>query len=328
MPKLSIVIPVYNVENYLAKCLDSVIYPELDDYEVVIVNDGSTDSSGEICEDYASKYGELIRVVTTPNAGVGSARNTGLELAKGEFILFIDSDDYLSDGAISEMMDTLDLGYDMCIFDINFVNEEGHKFKYVHGCSKEGFLSLDSFPQLLFEMPSAWNKIYRRTLFIDNDIYYPRRIWYEDMYVTPWLYTKAEKIYSIHKGWHNYVQRAGSITNNNNTQRNLEIIPAVDAMLDAYRAEGLFEKYKDELEYSAFYNQVLTSVTRVNLADPKSDVQDTLTGNFLEKFPGYLNNPYVKRLPPKYKLIHFLIRNKMRMPLNFLMKLNNRVKGK
>lgn len=328
MPKLSIVIPVYNVENYLAKCLDSVIYPELSDYEIIVVNDGSTDSSGRICEDYAKRYSSIIRLITTPNGGLGRARDVGIDAASGEYIAFLDSDDYLSSNAVPEMMETLELGYDMCVFDINFVNEEGFCFKYVHGCSTEGFLSLESFPQILFEMPSAWNKIYRRSLFTDTGISYPGRVWYEDMYVTPWLYIKAEKIYSVHKGWHNYLQRAGSITNNKNTQRNLEIIPAVDAMLDAYRQEGVFDKYKAELEYSAFYNQVLTSVTRVNLADPKSDVQDKLVENYISKFPDYLNNPYLKTLPAKYKLIHFLIRYKMRLPLNILMKLNNRVKGK
>lgn len=328
MPKLSIVIPVYNVENYLAKCLDSVIYPELPDYEIVIVNDGSTDSSGAICEDYAKRYNSIIRLITTPNGGLGTARDIGIDAAAGEYVAFLDSDDYLSPNAVPEIMETLELGYDMCIFDINFVNEEGFCFKYVHGCSNEGFFSLESFPQLLFEMPSAWNKIYRRSLFTENKIYYPGRVWYEDMYVTPWLYIKAEKIYSVHKGWHNYLQRAGSITNNKNTQRNLEIVPAVDAMLDAYRNEGVFEKYAAELEYSAFYNQVLTSVTRVNLADPKSDVQDKLVENYIGKFPNYLSNPYLKTLPAKYKLIHFLIRSKMRIPLNMLMKLNNRVKGK
>lgn len=328
MPKLSIVIPVYNVENYLAKCLDSVIYPDLDDYEIILVNDGSTDSSGEICQSYARQYENIIRLITTANGGLGKARDVGIDAASGEFIAFLDSDDYLSPNAVPEMMDTLDLGYDMCIFDINFVNEEGFCFKYAHGCSKEGFLSLDSFPQLLFELPSAWNKIYRRTLFTENGIYYPGRVWYEDMYVTPWLYIKARKIYSVHKGWHNYLQRAGSITNNKNTQRNLEIIPAVDAMLEAYRREGVFDKYKAELEYSAFYNQVLTSVTRVNLADPKSNVQDQLVENYVGKFPDYMQNRYLKELPAKYKLIHFLIKARMRYSLNLLMKLNNRVKGK
>ena len=328
MPKLSIVIPVYNMENYLAKCLDSVIYPELSDYEVLIVNDGSTDSSGEICEDYARRYPEIIRLISTPNGGLGKARDVGIDAAVGEYIAFLDSDDYFSPNAVPEIMETLSLGYDICIFDINFVNEAGFCFKYVHGCSKDGFFSLDSFPQILFEMPSAWNKIYRRSLFTDNKIYYPGRVWYEDMYVTPWLYIVADKIYSIHKSWHNYLQRAGSITNNKNTQRNLEIIPAVEAMLDAYRQEGVFDNYKSELEYSAFYNQVLTSITRVNLADPRSDVQDILLDNYIEKFPDYQNNPYVKSLPPKYKLIHFLIRYRMRKALHLLMRMNNRIKGK
>lgn len=328
MPKLSIIIPVYNVENYLAKCLDSVIYPQLPDYEIILVNDGSTDSSGDICSEYAARYGDLIKLINTPNGGLGAARNVGISKAESEYIAFLDSDDFLSPNAVPEIMETLQLGYDMCIFDINFVNEEGYCFKYVHGCQCEGLFSLDSYPQILFEMPSAWNKIYRRSLFVDNSIYYPGRVWYEDMYVTPWLYTKAKKIYSIHKGWHNYLQRAGSITNNKNTERNLEIIPAVNAMLDAYRQEGVFEKYEAELEYSAFYNQVLTSVTRVNLADHKSDVQAKLVKDYIEKFPNYQKNPYLAKLPPKYKLIHFLIKNRLTLPLNLLMKLNNRVKRK
>ena len=326
--KISVIVPVYNTQDYLRECVDSILNQSLSDIELILVDDGSTDFSTDIIFEYVERFPAKVKAICLDNGGQGRARNFGIDAAQGEFLSFIDSDDYLSEGAIIEMMDTLKLGYDMCIFDINFVNGEGHKFKYVHGCSREGFLSLDTFPQLLFEMPSAWNKIYRRTLFIDNEIFYPRRIWYEDMYVTPWLYTKADKIYSIHKGWHNYVQRAGSITNNKNTQRNLEIIPAVDAMLDAYKQEGVYEKYKNELEYSAFYNQVLTSITRVNLADPNSDVQDKLLENYIEKFPDYLRNPYIKNLPRKYKLIHFLIKNKMRRSLHLLMRTNNRIKGK
>ncbi|MBQ3211179.1 MAG: glycosyltransferase family 2 protein [Oscillospiraceae bacterium] len=328
MPKLSVMIPVYNVENYLSKCLDSVIYPELKDYEIVLVNDGSTDSSGDICMDYQARYPALIKVITTPNGGLGAARDVGIDEAEGEYILFLDSDDYLSPGAVPEIMETLSLDYDMCIFDVRSVNEDGRQIRYVHGCQKEGFLSLEDFPELLFEMPSAWNKIYKRRLFTENWIYYPARVWYEDMYVTPWIYTKCRKIYSVHKSWHNYLQRAGSITNNKNTARNLEIIDAVNAMLDAYRREGLYEKYRVQLEYSAFYNQVLTSVTRVNLADWKSDVQDKLIEDYIGKFPEYLHNPYLDKMPPKYRLIHFLIRHRLRFSLHCMMKLNDRIKGK
>lgn len=328
MPKLSVMVPVYNVEKYLSKCLDSIIYPELDDYEIVLVNDGSSDSSGDICSDYQSRYPELIRVITTPNGGLGAARDVGIDNSRGEYILFIDSDDYLSPGALPEIMDSLKLDYDMCIFDVRSVNEDGRQLRYDHGCQKEGFLTLESYPELLFELPSAWNKIYKRCLFTENGIYYPGRLWYEDMHVTPWLYTKCQKIYSVHKSWHNYLMRAGSITNNKNTSRNLEIIDAVNAMLNAYRREGLFDKYKTQLEYSAFYNQVLTSITRVNLADWRSEIQDKLLDDFIKKFPEYLSNPYLEKMPSKYKLIHLLIRKRLYLPLHLIMKLNDKIKGK
>lgn len=328
MPKLTIVIPVYNVEDYLPKCVDSVLDSSCTDYEIILVNDGSTDSSGEICSVYAQRHPERIRVITTENGGLGAARNMGIDHAKGEYILFLDSDDYLSPHAVDEIMDSLHLGYDMCIFDIRWVNEDGREVKYAHGCQKEGFVSLESFPELLFEYPSAWNKVYRTALFRENHVYYPGRVWYEDMYVTPLLYTLSGKIYSVHKSWHNYLIRSGSITNNSNTTRNLEIIPAVNAMLDAYRKAHLYEKYKEQLEYAAFYHQVLTSVTRVNQADWKSDIQDQLLIDFSDKFPNCRDNRYIKAMPHKFRLIAFLIHNHMYFTLHLLMKLNDKVKGK
>ena len=328
MPKLSVIIPVYNVENYLGKCLNSVIYPELEDYEIILVNDGSTDASGSICAEYAARSPALVRVITTENGGLGRARDVGIDAAAGEYLLFLDSDDYLSPNAVPEMMALLDRGFDMCFFDIRSVNEDGRLLKYMHGCAIEGEFTLESYPELLFEMPSAWNKIYRRTLFTKNGIYYPGRVWYEDMYVTPLLYTKAGKMFSVHRPWHNYLQRAGSITNNKNTQRNLEIIPAVESMLDAYRGAGLFEKYRTQLEYAAFYNQVLTSCTRVNLADWRSEVQDKLYADFLKKFPDYRKNRYVREMSTKYKLLHFFIRHRLRLCLHTVMSVNNMIKGK
>ena len=328
MPKLTVMIPVYNIEKYLPKCLDSVIYPELSDYEIVIVNDGSTDGSLRLCESYAAKFPSLIRVITTENGGLGAARDVGINAAEGEYILFLDSDDYLSPNALPEMFEYLDRDFDMLFFDIRSVNEEGRLLRYYHGCSIEGEFSLESFPELLFEMPSAWNKIYRRSLFTENGIYYPGRVWFEDMYVTPKLYTLAKKLISVHRPWHNYLQRSGSITNSKNSERNTEIIPAVDSMLEAYREAGLFEKYHAQLEYSSLYNQVITSIPRVNLIDRKSDVQDRLFEDFKNKFPEYGKNPYLSTISGKYKLILFLIEHRMYFALNMLMSANNKIKGK
>ena len=105
MPLLSIIIPVYNVEKYLAQCLDSVLYPDMPEYEIVCVNDGSTDSSPAILSQYAAKYPGQIRIVNRPNGGLGAASNTGIENALGKYITFLDSDDYYAPGAVAEMLD-------------------------------------------------------------------------------------------------------------------------------------------------------------------------------------------------------------------------------
>ena len=328
MVKFSLVVPVYNVEKYLAKCLDSVVYPGLSEYEIIIVNDGSTDSSPELCREYAEKFPELIKVITTENGGLGAARDVGIDAARGKYIAFLDSDDYLSPNAVPEMLETLDQDFDILFFDSRSVNEAGRLLKYIQGCSREGEFTLESFPELLFEMPSAWNKIYRRSLFTENRIYYPGRVWYEDMYVTFRLYTHSKKLLSVHRPWHNYLQRSGSITNNKNTERNLEIIPAVNAMLDAFRAAGLYDRYSSPLEFAAFHHEVITSIVRVNLADRKSNVQKKLFEDYKQKFPDYLQNPYIKKMSGKYKLIHFCIRTGNTLLLNIIMKANNRIKGK
>ena len=170
MIKLSVVIPVYNVEKYLAKCLDSVIYPERSDYEIIIVNDGSTDSSPNICHNYTEKFPELIKVLTTTNGGLGAARDVGIDAACGKYIVFLDSDDYLSPNAVPEMLSMLERDFDILFFDTRSISEDGRVLKYIQGCTPEGEFTLESFPELLFEMPSAWNKIYRRCLFTDNKI--------------------------------------------------------------------------------------------------------------------------------------------------------------
>ena len=142
MPKLSVIIPVYNVEDYIAKCLDSVL--ELGQrrqaagmapgYEVIIVNDGSQDRSVEIAEGYMQNCSGFVRLISIENSGQGQARNVGIEAAKGEFLYFIDSDDYLISGAMEEILSLTEQDLDICIFDSIAVNTEGRELKYMAGC--------------------------------------------------------------------------------------------------------------------------------------------------------------------------------------------------
>ena len=111
---ISIIVPVYNVEKYLCKCLDSLLHQIYQDFEVLMVDDGSQDSSGKICDKYAENYSHF-QVIHKKNTGLGMARNTGMEYATGEYILFIDSDDYLDDDFLVKIYDTLKSNYcDTC----------------------------------------------------------------------------------------------------------------------------------------------------------------------------------------------------------------------
>lgn len=326
--KLSIIIPVYNVEKYLEKCLNSVIYPGLGNYEIIIVNDGSSDSSPSIAESYAEKYPSLIRIVNKENGGLGSARNAGLEIARGEYVQFLDSDDYLSENAVPEMLEAAAQDFDIVIFDYVSVNELGREFDYCRGCEKDGSFSLDEYPQLLFDSPSACNKLIRRRLFSNNSIVFPDRIWFEDLCTIPKLYPHARRISAVPKAWYKYLRRPGSITNTASAGRNSEMLQVCSSVLDYYRSLGQYEKYSAELEYMCAYNELLTSSTRVNLADRRSPVQDELVKWFKEHFPDYQENKYVKAMPGKYRLLIRLIMNRKRVSLNLIMRLNNFVKKK
>lgn len=328
MLKLSIIIPVYNVENYLRRCLDSAIRPGLEGYEIIIVNDGSTDSSPEVASEYAVRYSGLVSLISTPNGGLGHARNTGIDAAQGEYLLFLDSDDSLSESAVEEALEALEAGFDIGIFDFVSINEQGRQLKYTKGCPREGTFALDEYPELLFLPPNACGKLWRRSLFTENGIKFPDRMWFEDLATSPRLYLKAEKIQAIARPWYNYLLRPGSITNSANIERNLEIISAVDMVLEHYRREGCFERYRDELEYMAIFHQLITASVRVNLLDTESPVQDKLLQDMADKFPDYKNNPLLKKAGFKYRLLCRLISGKNRAAVNKIMTLNNLLKRK
>ncbi len=329
MRKLSIVIPIYKVEQYLPVCLDSCILPGREDYEILCVDDGSPDRSGQIAEDYASRFPGLIRVIHQENGGLGAARNTGLEAAEGEFLLFLDSDDSLAPGAPEEMLDLLSREEaDVIIFDFVKVDETGRELCRVGGSSREGRFTLPEAPELLLDPPNAWNKLWRRSLFLETGIRYPGRLWYEDLATSPGLYLRAGSILAVPRPWIRYLMRSGSITNSKNLARNAEIIPAVDAALDAFRREDRLEAFAPALEAMCVYHQLLTATVRINGIDPRSPLQGDLLEDLERKFPAWRDNPYLKRFPARHLLLLRLIDRRAYGAVHALMRVNDLVKRK
>ena len=269
--KLSVIIPIYNVQDYLAACLDSVIAPGSTDYEIIAVNDGSTDGSPAVLADYAERFPGLVKTVTTPNGGLGHARNVGISLARGEYLLFLDSDDTLSPGAIREILGALDGSFDIGVFDFVSVDREGRVLRYYKGCENSGSFSLSAYPAFLLSPPNAVNKLWRRALFIDSGISFPDRKWFEDLATIPRLYLRSGTIRTLPHPWYRYLQRDGSITRNTDAARNLEMLDAIETVMTDYVRSGAFGKYHRELEAMAAYHELLTSSTRVNLIDPKRE---------------------------------------------------------
>ena len=222
----------------------------------------------------------------------------------------------------------LDGSFDIGIFDLLQVNPAGEAVETLHGCDRDGVFSLADCPALLFQLPSACNKLFRRALFTESGVRFPGRVWFEDLRTVPKLYPSAERIVYFPRPWYRYLIRPGSITNSAHVARNLEILDAVEEILRFYRDAGLYERYEAELCYMAFYNAFLTASVRVNAAAPGSEVQEALMNWFLAAFPDWRNNPYIRRMGAGHRLLTQLLMRRMRRSVHLLMKLNDLVKNK
>ena len=303
--KFSIVIPVYNVKDYLETCYRSVLAQCGADCEILLVDDGSTDGeSGPLCDRLAAQAPDRTTVIHKPNGGLGDARNVGLERARGEYVLFVDSDDYLLPGLLPALRETL-AETDADIIDFGFVVDEGGVIRERHfgELAQLGVFSLDAHPEALLVLPAAWRRLYRRSLFLDNAIRYPSRVWYEDIRTTPKLFARAKTITALDAPYYGYVVRDGSITRNTNIERNREILEAFDDLRDWFSRAGLWETYRPEFTRLAVDHILLAASVRVLKLDPKHPLLQEFQTYMDTYFPDHRTCPYLSELSRQHKLI-------------------------
>lgn len=308
----SVVIPVYNVKDYLPKCIDSVLAQDFEDYEIVLVDDGSTDGeSGAICDRYAEANAARIRVIHKPNGGLGDARNVGMEAAQGEYVVFLDSDDYIGTGMFRTLAGAIDR-FHSDVIDFGFaVDTDGTITKrLVDDLPHNRTFTLAELPQLLLTQPNAWSRCWKRSLFLDTGIRYPSRVWYEDIRTTTKLFAAADSICAVPDVFYYYVVREGSITRNPNVKRNAEILEAFDDLLGWFRENDLFERYYNELSRLAVDHVLLAASVRVLRVDPQSELLDQFQDYVQAQFPDYMENPYLQTLSRSRKLILRLLRQR------------------
>lgn len=241
--KISVIIPVYNSSTYLRKCLDSVVNQTLKDIEIIVINDGSTDDSKNIIEEYSCKYKNII-FIDQKNKGIGKTRNIGIKKATGEYITFVDSDDYIKENMLEEYYKyakkhNFDLVIGSYIKKINNkeIIFENNKFKTGN---------VKTTPQILYLIEyGPWAKLYKREMLINNNIYFDEKRKYEDMPFVSKALLKSKLIGQITEPYYYYI-----IHNNSETttmdKRVFDILDILKEIKDYYKREYYL---RDELDY-------------------------------------------------------------------------------
>lgn len=250
--KLSIIVPVYNCEKYLEKCLDSLLSQDLEDkYEIIVVNDGSSDGSQLIIDSYKKLFPDKIKSYIKKNGGQSSARNLGLEYASGEFISFVDSDDWLdTDFYTKGIKEAEEKNLDVIVYDM--IDHYPTYFVH-HHCS--------AFDNKFKMTMSASNKIFRASSM--ENLRFMKGVWYEDLEFTAKYLLLNDNIGRVDSSYYHCHCREESTMTNQNSPKNLDIIKVFDSIISYAKDNKVYLKNKGILTYMIIDHILITSINRV-----------------------------------------------------------------
>lgn len=299
--KLSVIVPVYNMaaDGKLEYCLNSLMNQTISDYEIIAVNDASTDNSLDILRQYESKYPEKFKVVTyAVNKRQGGAKNEGLKVACGEWIGFIDSDDWVTPDYYEKLLKKAEeTGADMVGCDYNLVEShtmEVGKIVQNNTLDQTGVLDQAKHEKLLMRSGSMVIKIYKHSVIKDNQLDFPEGIFYEDNCAGPvWsaYFTHFEK---VEEPMYYYYQHQVSTVHNISEAKCRDRITAANLLYEECKKRGLLEKYYKQIEYrfAELYYVITLFSYMSGVKNPKLSFVKELRQGVLDKFPEFQKNEY------------------------------------
>lgn len=310
MVKYSFIVPVYNTEKYLKRCLDSLVGQTFKDFEIIIVNDGSTDNSKNIISEYEEKYNN-IKVINQKNQGLSMARNNGVKEAKGTYLIFVDSDDYVETNLLKEI-DKEIKDSEVLRFQVITEDEDGGNVKTYNEGPFDMMKGYDAFKYISeyhFVEP-AWCYVYKTEYYLNNKFSFKKDVYHEDFGLIPFVIYKAVKVKSIRYPGYHYITRDGSIMNNNDYKKTVK--KAFD-MLEQYKTLRLFSKnIGKKNNYDDYYLSYISNSVIVKARELKKDERKIYVYelNKLKVFDGVLVNTKIRKLKKKL----------MRLNLNLYLK--------
>lgn len=300
MAKISIIIPIYNMEKYLRMCLDSVLNQSFKDFEVILIDDGSTDSSPSIIEEYRSKYPDVVRAYREDNAGQGKARNYGISLARGEYIGFVDADDYIEPAMYERMYNSaMENDSDLVECDYKFLLE---KDGVVSDLPKYGDVRERTEQKELFINPlvSPWNKLIKGEVLKKSKAVFPEGVIYEDTSFYIKLIPFIHKMSFVPEAFVNHFKRMNSTMTGNTgakSKRIADIFPVLQDIIDFYEDRQLMAEYREEIEYFVVKILLCSSLERIatiNDKELRNNMLDQTWDMINKSFPNYKKNYHMK----------------------------------
>ena len=292
--KISVIIPVYNSEKYIAKCLDSVLNQTYKNFEIIVINDGSKDNSKEILEQYKNKYPDVINHIEQNNKGVAKTRNYGIKIANGDYIAFIDNDDFIDENYLETFVKQLqDTKYDAVIAGYRRPNEDG---KIV----KELKLENEEWCKMMIFAP--WAKVYRKNYLLENNIEFLSNNIGEDVYFNIQALLLSDNVKIIDYVGYNWFFNTKSVSNT--TQKNitnLDVYKLLNSCYDVLKEKGILEnKYElIEMYFIRYIIWILLFSTKKLPYKIISSEYDKLFKWLEERFPNYKKNKMIGIGKPK-----------------------------
>jgi len=318
MPKVSIIVPVYNVEKYIKKCIESLINQTLKDIEIIFVDDGSTDNSRNVIESYND---DRIRYIYQENGKQGKARNNGIRHANGEYLAFIDDDDYVDLDMYEKMYNTaIKEDADMVLCDLEFIKDG--KTNYLD--CMERFCD-DDIKNYIMSNNGPTNKIIKREIILNNDLYFLEGHVYEDFAIQPIYGLYVNKIVYMKFAPYKYIIRSGSTMNQLSYNEKLrDIFYSYDYLMEQYRKTEM--KYDEEFEFVFIANVFHAASFRfLPFKEGKKDLLE-INKMLRKDFPNWRKNKYYKMKSFKYKVLCNLLYYKQYKLLNLMKKVKNKLK--
>lgn len=293
MKKVSVIVPIYNVEKYLDKCLSSLVNQTLDDIEILAINDGSPDKSQDIVDRYVQQYPDKVKSFIKTNGGIASVRNFGIEHATGEYIGYLDGDDYAELNMFEILYETAKKeNSDIVVCDFYFTYDDHEKIHHEesYNSSKEMMVKLHAV---------VWNKIYRTEFVKKVGIRFIEGCRYEDASYMYKLSPHIKQFVFVKEPLIHYVQHSGSYMSTHN-HKVKDVIYVFEDLYEYFKINGLYDDYREELEYLSikfFLGQPFRSAVKIKARKDRLEILDMLYGTLNNHFPDWKKNQYLTTLP-------------------------------